>query len=190
MLGQLHRPLTGVFTLLLTGVLWAGCSSARQTEAQEPTKPATRKELAAPLAKYEATLNPSDYDDDIEIVKKEQAAEKAPPPLELLQDSTVIKEEISQGFRIQIFSSSSIDDANLARTNAAAQFPTDSIYIVYDPPVYKVRVGDFVTRYEADQRMPDFVDKGYRDAWIVPDRIVRRRHVLVPPGNPAPGGEK
>ncbi len=190
MLGQLHRPLTAGLALILGCALCTGCSSSRQTEVQEPSDKTPRKELAAPLAKYEATLNPADYDDDVEIVKKAQATEQAPPPLELLQDSTVVQEDMTQGFRIQIFSSSSIDEATQARTNALVQFPSDSIYIVYDPPVYKVRVGDFITRYEADQRMPAFVEKGYKDAWIVPDRIVRRRRVLVPPGEPGAGGNK
>jgi hypothetical protein len=45
--------------------------------------------------------------------------------------------------------------------------------------VYKVRVGDFANRYEANQRLPEFVEKGYRDAWIVPDRIVQRKLVRV-----------
>jgi hypothetical protein len=40
-------------------------------------------------------------------------------------------------------------------------------------------VGDFVNRYEANQRLPEFVEKGYRDAWIVPDRTVQRKLVRV-----------
>ncbi len=179
MLGQLHRPLTGALAVMLCWCL-AGCAGSHQAETQETSNQPAKKELAAPLAEYEATLNPSDYDQDIEIVKKAQAEAKAPAPLELPQDSTVVQEDVTQGYRIQIFSSPNIDDANAARTNALVQFPSDSIYIVYDPPVYKVRVGDFITRYQADQRMPDFVEKGYKDAWIVPDRVVHRRPMLVP----------
>jgi hypothetical protein len=60
------------------------------------------------------------------------------------------------------------------------KFIGDSVYVVYDAPVYKIRVGDFVNRYEANQRLPEFTEKGYRDAWIVPDRIVQRKFVRVP----------
>jgi hypothetical protein len=65
------------------------------------------------------------------------------------------------------------------KTVAVEKFPRDSIYVVYDAPVYKIRVGDFISRYEANQRLPEFVEKGYRDAWIVPDRIVQRKLIRV-----------
>ncbi len=91
-----------------------------------------------------------------------------------------MQEETVQGFRIQIFSSSNIDDANAAKKGAEGKFSNDSVYIVFDAPVYKVRVGDFVNRYDASQRLPEFVDKGYRDAWIVPDQIEQRKIVRVP----------
>ena len=91
----------------------------------------------------------------------------------------IVQEEVVQGFRIQIFSSSNVDEATLMKNLALEKFVGDSIYVVYDAPVYKVRVGDFLNRYEANQRLPEFVEKGYREAWIVPDRIVQRKLVRV-----------
>ena len=55
----------------------------------------------------------------------------------------------------------------------------DSVYVVYDPPVYKVRVGDYTSRLEASRKLSTFIDKGYPDAWIVADRIVQRRLVRI-----------
>jgi len=175
------------FPGLFLGLAIAGCSSSRPMRGTEASEPQPKQERSAPLADYEATLNPSDFDQEVDIVRKTQAEDKALPPLEFPQDSAVVQEDILQGFRIQIMSSSSIDDATAGRTAALLQFPKDSVYIVYDPPVYKVRVGDFVSRYQADQRMPEFLEKGYKDAWIVPDRIVRRRVILVPQRSPGEG---
>ena len=56
----------------------------------------------------------------------------------------------------------------------------DSVYIVYDPPVYKVRIGDFRTRAEASQKLGAMSSIGFADAWVVGDRIVIRKTVRVP----------
>jgi hypothetical protein len=158
-------------------LLAIGCSPSKRV-AGKGEEPAKERKLS--LAQYESTLNPSDYDEEIEIVQKAHAEENGHGQLTIPKDSTIVQEEMIQGYRIQIFSSSNIDDANAAKKGAEAKFPNDSVYIVFDTPVYKVRVGDFVNRYDASQRLPEFVDKGYRDAWIVPDQIEQRKIVRVP----------
>ncbi|MBI4429921.1 MAG: SPOR domain-containing protein [Ignavibacteriales bacterium] len=134
----------------------------------------------APLSYYEATLNPSDYDEEITSVQNVHQEETQREELNIPKDSVTVEEEISQGFRIQIFASASIDEANSTRMAATMKLGQDSVYVVYDPPVYKVRVGDFPTRYSASQRLPLFIEKGYPDAWVVPDRIVQRKVIRIP----------
>ena len=65
------------------------------------------------------------------------------------------------------------------RMTAEQHFTEDSLYVVFDPPVYKVRVGDFRTRAEASQRLGVIVSEGFSDAWVVWDRIVLRKVVRV-----------
>ena len=163
--------------LLIAGFFCAGCAPTRPAVQEQKQE---KKELKSPLGDYEATLNPSDFDEEVEEVQKVHIEEKQAQQLEIPRDSTVIQEDVLQGFRIQVFSSSNIDDANNMRTLALEKFQSDSVYIVYDPPVYKVRVGDFVNRYEASQHLPEFIDKGYPDAWVVPDRVVQRNLIAVP----------
>ncbi|MGH2566850.1 MAG: SPOR domain-containing protein, partial [Bacteroidota bacterium] len=102
------------------------------------------------------------------------------PDTEEPSDSVSIEEEILQGFRIQIFASASIDEANLARQLAAQAIVDDSLYIVYDPPVYKVRVGDYLTRLAANRALTSVLQHGYPDAWVVTDRIIQRKTVRIP----------
>jgi hypothetical protein len=187
MLDQFHtvRNLRSAFSiLLLTAVILAGCSSSQpvQKDEQKPeaVKPEVPKEKKLPLSTYEATLNPANFDKEIEEVQKVQDEEKKPAaPLEIPKDSLIVQEEAVQGFRIQVFSSSNVDEATSMKNVTLEKFTGDSIYVVYDAPVYKVRVGDFVNRYEANQRLPEFVEKGYRDAWIVPDRVIQRKLVRI-----------
>jgi len=184
MLGQLH-PVTNrrqvCAGLLLVSMLAAGCTSSKTTLTPDQSNNDQTKEKKLLLSEYEGTLNPVEYDQEIEFAQKTNGTnQKQQNFLEIPKDSLMVREDVIQGFRIQIFSSSSVDETTLMKNLALEKFTGDSIYVVYDAPVYKVRVGDFLNRYEASQRLPEFIEKGYRDAWIVPDRIVQRKLVRFP----------
>jgi len=183
MLDQLYRKIGSRTIPLLAVIVCTGiaCSSSNpDTTGQQPSKPEGQKEMKKPLSEYEATLDPTQYDEDVEVVVKKKEEEKPVTELQIPKDSTVVQETSQVGFRIQLYSTSSIDEAMNMKTNILAKLPQDSVYIVYDPPVYKIRLGDFPTRYEASIKLPSIVNMGYADAWIVPDNIVRRRVVQVP----------
>lgn len=162
------------FTVIL--FVLAACSPTRQAVEEEQMD----KPKKAPLSYYEATLNPSDYDEEITNVQNIHAEEHQLEELNIPKDSVTVEEEVLQGFRIQIFASASIDEANSTRTSALQKLRVDSVYVVYDSPVYKVRVGDFPSRYDANQRLPLLIEKGFPDAWVVPDRIVQRKITRIP----------
>lgn len=133
-----------------------------------------------PLSYYEATLRPSDFDEEIDIVQKTHAENHGTAPIEIPADSAVVEEVVAQGFRIQIFATSSIDEANSAKLTAEGRVGQDEVYVVYDPPVYKVRVGDYVERLEANQRLSKLINQGYPDAWVVADRVIQRKITRIP----------
>lgn len=183
MLDQLYRKINHLTVPLLVMIVCTcvACSSSNpDTTEQQKSKPEGQKEMKKPLSEYEATLDPSQYDEDVEVVVKQKAAEKPASELQIPKDSTVVQETSQLGFRIQLYSTSSIDEAMNMKVNFISKFPGDSVYVVYDPPVYKVRIGDFPSRYEASIKLPSIVNMGYADAWIVPDNIVRRKVVQVP----------
>jgi hypothetical protein len=171
-LDQLRRPVSLAVIVACAAFVLAGCMSGQSATSAGGTK-TTRINLA-PLSEYEATLNPADYDQEVEVIQKQQSDEHPTLPIDVPLDTAAAAEQVLQGFRIQIFSSASIDEANAAKFAAIERFVADSVYVLFDAPVYKVRVGDFVNRYEASQRLTEFNEMGYRDAWVVPDRIVRR----------------
>jgi hypothetical protein len=164
-------------------VVLSGCGS---TEGARKSSTASTGEQARKVAlpQVEKTFNPSDYDDEIEVVQKQHAFEQERTSAEYQQDSVVVESEVTQGYRIQIFATGGIDDANAMRQTAVQRLPDDSVYVVFDPPVYKVRVGDFRTRVEANQRLGVISALGFADAWVVGDKITIRKSVRVqPPGN-------
>jgi hypothetical protein len=163
-------------------MITVGCGgSAPSTDAEIPPqqRQVKKEPEKRPLSYYESTLRPAMFDADVDSVRRVHQTERQSEQLMIPQDSLVLEEETILGFRIQIFSSSSVDDAAATKMAAQPVFPTDTVYVVYDPPVYKVRVGDYVTRLEANQHLGEVQEKGYADAWIVPDRVIRRKWAPV-----------
>lgn len=77
------------------------------------------------------------------------------------------------GFRVQIFfdaGNHSQSSANNARTEFLRSFPDTDIYIIFEAPYYKVRVGDFRTRIEAYNFFLS-IQNQYPNAFIVRDKI-------------------
>lgn len=174
--------LKSVFILSIVLFLIA-CTSAHDSAIKEQKgegQPVPYKK--EPLAKHEAMLNPSEYDEEVEIVRRFHEARKKQSSFEILAEEPSIEKEVIQGFRIQLFATPNIDEANREKGMAIQRFYEDSTYVVYDPPVYKVRVGDFQTRFDASKRLPFVISLGYPDAWIVGDRIiVRKKSSPLPP---------
>lgn len=165
MLDQRTIPLTFLISILF--LLWGCASSPRAIEQPEQLQQKTS------IEEYERTFNPSKYNEPIAATTTREKS--ATLTVTLPEDSLQITEEVVQGYRVQVYSSSNFDEASQMKSLVAEQASSDSVYILFDPPVYKVRVGDYPTRYEANQRLLFFLNAGYRDAWIVPDRIVLRK---------------
>ena len=77
------------------------------------------------------------------------------------------------GFRIQIF----FDSGNNSKTRARsiyesflAKYPNNGAYLTFKTPNYKVRVGDFRTKLDA-QRFLNEIIADYPNAWIIEDQI-------------------
>jgi hypothetical protein len=78
-----------------------------------------------------------------------------------------------EGYRIQIF----FDSGNNSKTKAQsiyegfkAKYPDVKAYLSFKSPNYKVRVGDFRTRLDAQRFLNDIIDE-YSNAWIIADMI-------------------
>ena len=58
------------------------------------------------------------------------------------------------GFRVQIFmeiGNEAVDHANVVKADFEEQFPSLPIYLSYEQPYYRLRVGDFRNRVEAEK---------------------------------------
>ena len=70
------------------------------------------------------------------------------------------------GFRIQCFASSIVESVRAEKKNIASKFEYPA-RVVYTSPYYKLMIGDFTRRSEADSALVRVRSTGYGDAWIV-----------------------
>lgn len=77
------------------------------------------------------------------------------------------------GWRIQIYNSSgrvARDEANDERTRFLNKYSDLKAYLIYQPPYFKIRVGDYRSRQEAYKMYKQIV-KQFPVSYIVPDNI-------------------
>ncbi|MEO0122884.1 MAG: SPOR domain-containing protein [candidate division WOR-3 bacterium] len=74
------------------------------------------------------------------------------------------------GFRVQIFASSTQKGASKVADDARGLFG-GKVYIEHTPPYYKVRIGDCLTKEEAESLKNLAISKGFRGAFVVETMI-------------------
>ena len=77
------------------------------------------------------------------------------------------------GYRIQIFMESgndAVEHANTVMAEFSEKYPDVPIYLVFGQPYYRLRVGDFRTRLEAEKFFMT-LSQDYKKAFVTSDRI-------------------
>jgi cell division septation protein DedD len=74
------------------------------------------------------------------------------------------------GYRVQIFASSTNEGAENIASEARFKF-TEKVYVEYEAPYYKVRVGDYKNRADVEILREKSKNLGYPDAWIVQTEV-------------------
>jgi len=80
------------------------------------------------------------------------------------------KNPLIPGYRIQTYAGSSRQQAMTIRNEIAEKYPEYVAYVVYKQPTFRVRVGDFRSRFEA-QKLLNEIKPVYSSSFIVPDDI-------------------
>ncbi|MEO0281201.1 MAG: SPOR domain-containing protein [candidate division WOR-3 bacterium] len=132
-----------IILVLFSSLIFAGCTKKAKT-----TQP---------------TQQPS-----VVIVEEEPKVQQ--PQLEIVEEkpaeTPITQQTKVSEYKVQIFATYDEAKAYKVRDEAKTKFAED-VYVEYIPPYYKVRIGHFKTKEDAD-RFRDLVkDKGYSDAFTV-----------------------
>lgn len=77
---------------------------------------------------------------------------------------------VIDGYRIQLFSGSERNNANALKTKFLKLYPETPAYLIYQQPYFKLRVGDYRTKIEAQQIFYKLQDD-FGQVIIIPDKI-------------------
>jgi len=109
----------------------------------------------------------------ISVSGQTKAKISTPPYLDSLVQKNIEKHKTEQtrvGYRIQLFSGTERNNANNLRNKFKTEFPDVPIYLIYQQPYYKLRVGDFRNKIEAQQLYLK-IENEYEQLLIIPDKI-------------------
>ena len=150
---------------LAASVTLSACLHTRTPEP-EPAPP------TAPVAEAPLPPEPPDPPDVAEApVEPYRPSEPAPEP------AYAPMREVD-GFRVQVFTSGLRETAEQIRADAASWWtsrrqygqPEMDVAVVYQEPYYRVRMGAFATREDAETAL-SIIREQYPDAFLVPERV-------------------
>ena len=78
--------------------------------------------------------------------------------------------KINEGYRIQIFESA-VSSIARAEAKRFQNILGDSVYIDFEAPLYKLRIGNFIERKKAERAIESIERLGAKDSWIVRTKI-------------------
>ncbi len=155
------RVLNGILVFTLLALACAG--------GQKTTRPSKTSKVTRDMSGMKEDFNPIDLNDDdlpIEDVYESVGGDaNAPENARAASSDTV-----GTGYRIQIIQTTEPDEARDVQSDAILRFDND-VYRIFDPPFYKVRVGDFVNWNDAESLQKLAIQKGFRDAWVVRTQV-------------------
>ena len=153
------------FCALIVVFLLVGCAKKQAVATEGPIGETIFEEISG------------EEIDTSSIFFEEVVTEEAPSTLfleELEEETTpVVSAPVTrQGYRVQIAAYRSEMQANGAADRARGSLGR-SVYVQYIAPWYKVRVGNFINKYEANQYRNQLRNTtSYRDAWVVGSEII------------------
>ncbi len=90
--------------------------------------------------------------------------------IKLIDSLKTVRVTTSDGFRLQLYEASLVEHATQKLKNLEKVL-SDSLYMVFDAPLYKIRYGNFPTKAEAEKSRKLLANKGLKNVWIVKSRI-------------------
>jgi hypothetical protein len=82
------------------------------------------------------------------------------------------------GFRIQVYVGNERQQAETAKLQVYQNFPELAPYLSYSQPTYKLKVGDFMHRIDAE-RYYSQIKQVISSAQLIPDKVEIRRSLLI-----------
>ena len=154
-------------------LLACSASTGSRYDTEEETKTNTSTEEKKEISE-DFDITP--YETNIDIDTPPLARDKLPSDVWYGYENSIsdtIKNIIgtTDGYRVQVISTDDIDEANLIRSELYEKTTRKAVYIIFDPPFYKVKVGDFTSKSEAENLRFKLNQLGYTESKVVQETV-------------------
>lgn len=163
--------------ILFFPVIFISCGTSIATRYQEESSKSEARKVDTLRVKYAENFDLTNYRTKIELpaIKTDSARNKNPiwfnykskPDTSTLR--TVAKTE--EGYRVLAYTSDNLNDADSMRTDISTKTGRNDIYIIFDPPFYKVQAGDFTNMTDAKNLSFQFKQLGYDESRVISSKI-------------------
>lgn len=174
-----------IFLSILTSFLFFSCSSSvsdryEKEEKEKETKETPRTEL--PPESFEEDFDLTPYRTKIEIDSDENLGnetnlkdldiwyEYSETEYDSIPDSKTIISQ-ADGYRVQVRALDNLEEAEDLKTEIYFKTNQQNVYIIFDPPFYKVKVGDYLNNSDAKALSFKLNQMGYKDSRVVNETI-------------------
>jgi hypothetical protein len=163
------------FIVIIIISLLSGCSAS--TGSRYETKKETEKETKTEVKKEVAEdFDITPYQTEIYIEAPPIATDKLPPDVWYGYDDSLIEIQrqivgTTDGYRVQVLSTDNIDEANQIRAEVYEKATMKEVYVIFEPPFYKVKVGDFTSKSEAENLRFKLNQLGYTESKVVQETV-------------------
>lgn len=156
----MKRLLHNVLVLPVLLVLGACAATAPATSSSATRPDTTRRAPAEDLSKYRPVFTPPAT---ASAAATPTAPKKVVPPTnqvntqieQRLRDQAYTNQNVkyAQGYRILAYVGLARDQAMAVRRAVIGRYPDETDYLSYKQPVYRLWIGDYLTRLEAEQAL-------------------------------------
>ena len=167
-----------ILSVTVLALIFFGCSASTGSRYETKEEKKTETTTQTPEVKKKITedfdINP--YKTEIEVEEAPILSGKMPDDVwyGYADSSTQLERKIlgtTDGYRVQVLSTDDIDEANQVRTELYEKTARKEVYIIFEPPFYKVKVGDFKSKDDANDFKFKLNQLGYTEAKVVQETI-------------------
>jgi hypothetical protein len=171
-------------------LLFCHCAGSKQESTEKSETASTPPVLTEIIEDFDpATLGDYDIDET-----KPAPSSEGPVRIEDILKGSSQRDSVDtrpqSGYRVQIMSTRDEEEARAVRRDAILKFK-ENVYLMFDDPYYKVRVGDCISRFAADKLQEAAIAKGFLEAWVIRTNVQPQRPAETPgtEGTPSPNNE-
>lgn len=77
----------------------------------------------------------------------------------------------TNGFRVQVLATDNLEEADSLKSELSLEVTQKNVYVIFDPPFYKVEVGDFTSMSDAKDLNFKLTQMGYTESRVIASTV-------------------